>query len=134
VTDNSIALACSSGLFIGTVATAFAGADKPPPLGFLWLVVILAAVCVGVFVRLKRHLAARRAGERRRVGRVGVEGMIGGAGLAVALAAIGGGEPSILVPVESRLLGLVFAAAVGAVLALAVWSIAVQMQARFGKT
>ena len=66
MTDNSIALACSSGLFIGTVATAFAGADKPPPLGLLWLVAILAAVCVGVFVPLKRHLAARRAGERRR--------------------------------------------------------------------
>ena len=42
MTDDSIALACASGLFIGIVATAFAGADKPPPPGFLWLVVILA--------------------------------------------------------------------------------------------
>jgi len=133
VTDNSIALACASGLFIGTVATAFAGADKPPPVGFLWLVAILAAVCVGVFVRLKRHLAARRAGERRRAGRVGVEGMLAGAGLAVSLAAIGGGEPSVAVPLESRLLGLAFAAAVGAILALTVWLIAAQLQARFGE-
>ena len=133
MTDSSIALACASGLLVGLVATAFAGADKPPPLGFLWLVVILAAASVGVFIRLKRHLASGRAGERRRARLVGVEGMIGGVGVAVALAAIGGGEPSVVVSLESRLLGLALAAAVGAILALTVWLIAAQLQARFGE-
>jgi hypothetical protein len=133
MSDRSIAAVCAAGLFVVAVAIGLAGADKPPPLGFLWLVGILAVLCAGVFVWLQRKLAARAAGVRVGLLRVAAAGLAAGVVAAVVLSVISHGEPSISVPVASRLLGLVVAGVAGMALAFATWLVAAHLQQRLGR-
>ena len=74
MSDRAIAGACAAGLFVITVAIGLAGSDKPPPVGFLWLVGVLALICAGAFVWLERRLAARVAGRPGLALRAGADG------------------------------------------------------------
>ena len=132
MTDGAIAAACATGMFVTTVAIGLAGADKPPPPGFLLLVGVVGVLGVVAFNRLKTHLTARRA-RRPRIGlRVGLEGMAAGASAALTLSLLGGGEPSVVVSLASRLIGVGVVALAGSVLALMVWLVAAQLQTRIG--
>ena len=133
MTDRSIAAVCASVLFVIAVAIGVAGADRPPPPGFHLFVGVVGVLCFVAFVRIKAHLAARAAG-RTGVGlRVGLEGMAAGISAVVALSLIGGGEPGVVVPLISRLIGVGAGALAGAAFAAMAWLAAVQLQVRAGR-
>jgi drug/metabolite transporter (DMT)-like permease len=132
VTDRSIAGVVAGGLFVTTVAIGLAGADKPPPLGFLWLVAALAATCLFGFYRLNRHLSVRgeAAGLTRRVA---VEGAGVGLAMVLVFSLVGGAEQGVTVDMASRLIGVAVLVCVGSVVALMGWFVAVQFQSRVGR-
>lgn len=132
VTNRSISGACAAGLFVLAVAIALLGADKPPPPGFLWLVGLIALLCLVAFLRLQAYLAAGTPGRWVTGLRVGVEGMAGGGIAMLVLSIFGSGEPGVTVSAGDRLLGVGAAALAGAVFALLTWTAALCLKARYG--
>jgi drug/metabolite transporter (DMT)-like permease len=119
--------AAGVGVAVAVVVTAvaFAGADKPPPRGFLWVVggaVVMAAMSVvlipAAMARWDAHGAARALGE------AAVFGAGAGALVGVSVGVFASGEPSAPPSSASRALGLVVAVCVGAVLCAGMASIA----------
>jgi drug/metabolite transporter (DMT)-like permease len=133
VTDRFIACVVAGCLFVVTVAIGLAGADKPPPIGFLWLVGALAIACLVGFSRLGKHLRARNQGVRGLGRRVAFEGALVGLAIMLALSLLGGGVHEVPVTFVSQLIGAGVLACAGGLVALAAWFAAVQMQKHFGR-
>lgn len=94
----------SAGLFLVLVAVGLAGADKPPPPGFLVWVLLAGVVSLVVWWRapsLKRPVQAARDGA--------VVGLLLG-----ILAALSPGEPSVQVPLWMKAAVVVGITALGA--------------------
>ena len=126
--DRAIATTCSVTLFVVATAVAFAGADRPPPLGFFVLVVALGALSVVARLRLLAHLRALGARRWGRFGRVALEGLVAGSALAAFLVLISTGEPSVTPgPIDLAIWFLV-AAAAGSLATLAVWAVALGLR------
>ncbi|MGA7877374.1 MAG: hypothetical protein WCA08_17070 [Desulfoferrobacter sp.] len=130
--DRTIAAICASGLFVAVVLIGLAGADKPPPPGFLLLVGLIALLCAVAFFRLEAHLAAQTAAGWRMGMRIGLEGAASGGVTILALSLSGGGESTVVASTESRLIGAAVVALVGAALALVIWTMAVRLKASLG--
>ncbi len=132
MSDHTIAVSCSVGLFLSTTAIGLAGADRPPPLGFLALVAALAILSA---VGYRRLLANMRALGSRRWGRfvsVGVEGLVGGVALAIALTLGFRGGPEGSTRPSDLAIWFVVVGVVGALAAMIVWAVALGLRARRG--
>jgi Kef-type K+ transport system membrane component KefB len=132
VSDRTIALSCSVGLFLTATAVALAAAEKPPPVGFLTLVVALAVLSAVTYVRL---LANMRSLGTRRWGRfvhVAVEGLAGGLALAIVLTLAFRGGPEGSTRPADLVIWLEVVGVVGALAAIAVWAAALGLRARRG--
>ncbi len=81
--------------FIFWLLVLLAGADKPPPLGFVWLVLAVAVCSAVVYWRVPTYIdwaSKRRAG---RHWRVLLDGAVAGLLIALPFAIKGGGEPTV---------------------------------------
>jgi hypothetical protein len=130
--DHAIAASCSLGLFVVAVAIGLAGADKPPPPGFLILVAALAVLSAVAHLRLVANL--RALGDLRwgRFVRIGVEGLLGVVALALSLTVITGGGPEGSTRSGEIAILCVVVGIVGAVAAVLVWAAALGLRARRG--
>ena len=72
-----------------------AGADFPPPVGFLWLVIVVAACAAVVYWRVPTYIDWHRTQRPGRQWRVLLEGIAAGIVVAVPFALRGIVEPSI---------------------------------------
>lgn len=78
------------------IAILYAGSDRPPPLGFLWLVSLLIACAVAVYLRVPVYTSWSRSHQPRRILRVVLEGFAAGSVLGVITFLFPfTGEPSI---------------------------------------
>lgn len=109
------------------LAVLYAGADHPPPPGFIWLVLLtLAAACL-VYWRVGTYLTWIERGRPRHLLRVIGEGF--GVGLAFALLAgaasslLRYGEPTVRPQASSYLIWLCVVGVVGAATAAAIYLI-----------
>lgn len=120
---NKGMLAIAVGFFVFWLAVLYAGADHPPPPGFVLLVLLVAVAAVLVYVRTPTYVAwaaTRRAG---RLWRVLGEGCAVGALFGVApLLLPGGGEPSVTPGWEAYLVWFLVLGGVGAVNAVLVYA------------
>ena len=128
MSDRAIATTCSVALFVVATAVAFAGADKPPPLGFLVLVAALGALSVTAYLRLLAHLRALGARRWGRFGRVALEGLVGGSALATVLVLTSAGEPSVAPGPADLAVWFLVAAAAGSLGAMMVWAVALGLR------
>lgn len=128
MSDRTIAAVSAGVLFVATVLVGLAGADKPPPPGFLLLVVSLAAVCTLAFTRIAHHLKRRAAGARGSGVRLALEGAAAGIVVMVALGITGPASGTPPMSMADRLIGIGVMAAGGALCALAAWGLAVLLQ------
>lgn len=94
-------------LSLGLVVIGLAGADKPPPPGFLLWVLLAAAAGVGVWRRGQRWRGRVLPGVR--------DGAIFGASAGFVLAVFGG-EPTVEIPWWGPVVLVVTAAGAGAVM------------------
>ena len=81
--------------FIFWFIVLLAGADFPPPVGFLWLIIVIAACASVVYWRVPTYIDWYRSKRPRRHWRVLLEGIAAGIVVAVPFVLRGTGEPSI---------------------------------------
>ena len=72
-----------------------AGADFPPPVGFLWLLIVIAACASVVYWRVPTYIDWERARRPRRLGRVILEGFAAGIVVAAPFVLNRSGQPSV---------------------------------------
>ena len=113
--------------FVFWLAVLYAGADHPPPRGFI-LVVLLDLIAASlVFWRVPHYLDWMQTRQRRRLLWVVRDGLI--AGLVIALLAvlasalIGGGEPTVTPSISSAAIWVAVLAGVGVANALALYGV-----------
>ena len=128
--EARIAAVCTVGLFLLLTAVALAGADRPPPPRFTWLVIAFGVLSAVAHLRLKNHLSALRRTGGGQPGAVALEGCAAGFSLGLFAVVLGGGEPSVTPSLLDRLMGFGVLGVLGAGCALALWWIAARMQRR----
>jgi hypothetical protein len=72
-----------------------AGADFPPPVGFLWLLIVIAACASVVYWRIPTYIDWYHMQSPRRIWRVILEGTAAGIVVAAPFVLFGSGEGSI---------------------------------------
>jgi hypothetical protein len=132
VSDHTIALSCSVGLFLSATAVALAGADKPPPLGFLVLVAALAVLAAVAYLRLLTNMRSLGSHRWGRFVHVAVEGLAGGLALAIVLTLAFRGGPEGSTRPADLAIWFEVVGVVGALAAIAVWAAALGLRARRG--
>jgi hypothetical protein len=83
------------GFFFFWLVVLLAGADKPPPIGFLWIVLVIALSALVVYWRIPTYVQWSQTQQPRRLLRVALEGFVAGLVVAMPFALFGAGEPSI---------------------------------------
>ena len=102
----------SIGFFLFWLAVLYAGADHPPPLGFLLIVLIDLGCAVVVYYRAGRYTEWIRNKTKGRIWRVLGDGLLAGVVIAALVMIFpGGGEPNI--PTPGLLDNLIWFAIVG---------------------
>jgi membrane protease YdiL (CAAX protease family) len=82
--------------FVIWLAILYAGADHPPPRGFLWLLPLVGAGAIAVYLRMPVYAAWSRSRQPFRLFRVGLEGVAAGSTVGVITLLLPlTGEPSI---------------------------------------
>ena len=72
-----------------------AGADKPPPIGFIWIIIAVAVCAAVVYWRIPFYIEWAQARRRGRFWRVFLDGTVARLLIALPFALRGGGEPSV---------------------------------------
>jgi len=85
----------AAGFFFFWLVVLLAGADKPPPIGFLWIVLVIALSAMVVYWRIPTYIQWSQEKKWGRVLRVALEGFVAGLLVAMPFARSGSGEPSI---------------------------------------
>jgi hypothetical protein len=85
----------AAGFFFFWLVILLAGADKPPPIGFLWIVLVIALSAMVVYWRIPTYIQWSQEKKRGRLLRVALEGFVAGLVVAMPFALSGSGEPSI---------------------------------------
>jgi Kef-type K+ transport system membrane component KefB len=110
------------GFFIFWSGVLYAGADHPPPLGFIWLVLLCLLAAGIVYLRVPTYANWSATGRRFRLLRVFVDGIV--AGLLIALIPLlfdGGGEPDVQPTWVDHMIWFAVLAVVGAANAMIVY-------------
>lgn len=97
MTSRRIAAINGIVFFFFWVLVLLSGADKPPPLGFLWLAAAVAICAAVVFWRVPTYIDWYRSQRPGRLWRVALEGLAAGLVVAIPFVLKGSGEPSITV-------------------------------------
>ena len=83
--------------FFFWLVVLLAGADKPPPIGFLWIALALALSALAVYWRIPTYVELFQTQQPGRLLRVALEGFLAGLVVATPFALFGRGEPSIAI-------------------------------------
>ena len=95
MSDQKTALINAIIFFFFWLLVLLAGADKPPPIGFLWIVLVIALSALVVYRRIPTYVQWSQTQQPRRLLRVALEGFVAGLVVAMPFALRGSGEPSI---------------------------------------
>ena len=72
-----------------------AGADRPPPIGFLWLIPVIALSAVVAYWRIPTYILWSQTQKPGRLPRVALEGFLAGLVVTTPFALFGSGEPTV---------------------------------------
>ena len=95
MSDQKTALINAIIFFIFWLLVLLAGADKPPPIGFLWIVLVIALSALVVYWRIPTYVQWSQTQQPLRLLRVALEGFVAGLVVALPFALRGSGEPSV---------------------------------------
>jgi drug/metabolite transporter (DMT)-like permease len=96
MTQKNTARVIAAGFFLGWLGILYAGADDPPPPGFVLILLADLVAAVLVYLRAPTYMGWSRTRRKNRLFLASLDGLA--AGLVLALVAIllpGGGEPSV---------------------------------------
>ncbi len=92
---QKIAAINAAGFFFFWLVVLLAGADKPPPIGFLWIVLFIALSATIVYWRIPTYIHWSQTQKPGRLLRVALEGFLAGLVVATPFALFGSGEPTV---------------------------------------
>ena len=124
MTERQSAVAIALAFFFGWLGILYAGADHPPPPGFLIVVLIDLVAALVVYRRVPVYAAWARTRRPRRWLRALLEGAAAGlivAGFALLLPI--GGEPSVQRSAPAMLIWFAALAAIGAANAVLIYAL-----------
>jgi hypothetical protein len=108
---RKIATINAVGFFVFWLLFLLAGADKPPPFGFLWIVLVVAICAAVVYWRVPIYIEWYRTRRAGRYALVLLDGVVAGLLVALPFALQGSGEPSVTMqPVDYAIWFAVLAA------------------------
>lgn len=121
------ALVSATGFLILWLAVLYAGADHPPPRGFLWIVLLVFVCSLVVYWRVPAYVAWAHTRRPGRLLRAALDGLIAGVTVALVAALMaalipGGGEASVTPSAADRAVWFGVLAAVGAANSVAVYA------------
>ena len=134
MTHKRIALVLASLFFCGWLSILYAGADHPPPPGFIWIVLVCLLAALLVYLRVPSYVQWSIGRRKHRLVRALLDGLA--AGLAFALLALvlpGGGEPTVQPSVADRLIWFAVLGAVGLINAGMTFVASAFLVGRFGR-
>lgn len=120
---KKIPFVVAAGFFILWLDILLAGADHPPPRGFVWAVVLDLIVAAVVYLRAKIYLNWSFSRKRFRVPRASLDGLIAGMAVTLILLLGPGGEPSVQPTWTDHLILLAIVGILGAINASLVYGI-----------
>ena len=126
-------LVIAGGFFVVWLGILYSGADHPPPIGFLWVVLLCLIAAILVYFRVPTYASWSAARSRFRLVRVFIDGAA--AGLVFALVTImfnSGGEPSIQTLWIDNVIWFIVLAVVGAANAMLIYFVGFMVN-RFAK-
>lgn len=97
MSDQKTALVNAIVFFLFWLLVLLAGADKPPPRGFVWVVLVVALCASVVYWRIPTYINWSQTKRPGRMLRVALEGFMAGLVVATPFALGGSGEPSITI-------------------------------------
>lgn len=109
--------------FLFWLFVLLAGADFPPPVGFLWLVIAVAACAYVVYWRVPTYIDWHCTQRPGRHWRVLFEGVTAGIVVAVPFALKGRGEPSITMQLVDYAIWFAIVGFMGALNSMAIYFI-----------
>lgn len=92
---NNLAAINAVGFFFFWLVVLLAGADRPPPIGFLWLVPVIALSALVVYWRIPTYVRWSQTKLPYRLLRVLLEGFLAGLVVAAPFFLFGSGEPTV---------------------------------------
>ena len=95
MTDQKIGAINAVVFFIFWLLVLLAGADKPPPLGFIWIILTVVVCATVVYWRVPIYINWVRTRRPGRHWRVLLDGAVAGLLIALPFALKGSGEPSV---------------------------------------
>ncbi len=94
--SNQRRFAIAGGFYVVWLGILYSGADHPPPIGFLWVVLLCLIAAVLVYVRVPTYASWSAARSRFRLVRVIIDGAAAGLVFALVTSVFNsGGELSI---------------------------------------
>jgi hypothetical protein len=121
---SKISLYLAVGFFLVWLVILLAGADFPPPVGFVWIIVLDLVAAGLVYWRVQFYLAWQESRRSYRLLLVVLDGVAIGSAFALFVIFLpGGGEPSVLPSSLDYLIWFAVLAAVGAFNSLSVYTI-----------
>ncbi len=95
MTHRKIAAINAIVFFVFWLFVLLAGADKPPPRGFIWIMLAVAVCAAVVYWRVPTYIDWTCTSRTGRYGLVVLDGVVAGLLVALPFALRGSGEPSI---------------------------------------
>ncbi len=123
--------------FLFWLVVLLAGADFPPPPGFRWILIAIAACSAVVYWRVPMYVEWMLYGRPGRYAQVVLDGFVAGLVIALPFALSGSGEPSVAMRPLDYVIWFAVLAAMGTFNSLALFglnALAVRVSSRITKT
>ncbi|PIE82117.1 MAG: hypothetical protein CSA11_01745 [Chloroflexi bacterium] len=95
MTIQKIAATNAVVFFFFWILVLLVGADFPPPLGFLWIIVTVVCCSAIVYWRVPTYIDWSRTSQPNRYLRIVLDGIVAGLIIALLFMLLGTGEPSV---------------------------------------
>jgi hypothetical protein len=109
--------------FLFWLLVLLAGADFPPPTGFLWIVLVIALCAFVVYWRIPTYIDWYRTQRSGRRWRVLLDGIVAGLVVSITFALNGSGESSITMQPADYAIWFAVLSVIGAINSVALYTI-----------
>ena len=127
---RKISVYIAIGFFVFWLLVLLAGADKPPPRGFLWIVLAVVVCAAVVYWRIPTYIRWQRTRRPSRYWRVVLDGCVAGLLVALPFALRGSGEPTVTPQMRDHVIWFLVVGMMGVLNAITLYVLATLLARR----